>query len=160
MKAVALLSIATVLMAGAPPAHRLNTSNRPLEFVDAAPQFDRIWQQTKALPDEQRVETFQSEFERVLPGFYSAKRVSGFIKPERYRAMILQGLKDYPQQRTGIRRVSRRFIALSTPARREFEGYFGPMRGYPPIYLVHSFGEFDGVPATSGTAITCCLAPT
>lgn len=144
MKALGFIQMAIVLMAAAPPAHRPSASNRPLQFVDLTDDFDRIWEQTKTVSDERRVETFQTDFERLLPGFYSAKRVSDFIKPERYHAMILQGLKDYPQQRAGIRRVSREFIALSTPARREFEGYFGPMRGYPPIYLVHSFGEFDG----------------
>jgi hypothetical protein len=33
---------------------------------------------------------------------------------------------------------------MLAPAQRSFESMFGPMTGYPPIYLVHSLGEFDG----------------
>jgi hypothetical protein len=40
--------------------------------------------------------------------------------------------------------VSREFSNLIGPAQRSFETAFGPMRGYPPIYLVNSLGEFDG----------------
>lgn len=144
MKALFLVSMTMMVMAAAPPAHRGSLSNRPIQFVDLTDDFDRAWAKTKDLPDSSRVEAFEAEFAKVLPGFYSAKRVSGFITPERYREMILKGLKDYPEQRAGIRHVSRQFSGLIAPARREFEAYFGPMRGYPPVYLVNSFGEFDG----------------
>jgi hypothetical protein len=144
MKALFLVSTALMVMAAAPPAQRGSLSNRPLQFVDLTENFDRAWTVTKDLPDSSRVEAFEAEFSKVLPGFYSAKRVSDFITPERYREMILKGLKDYPEQRAGIRRVSRQFSGLIAPARREFEAYFGPMRGYPSIYLVNSLGEFDG----------------
>jgi hypothetical protein len=121
-----------------------NHDNGPLKFVDLTGDFDRIWNETKDLPPERRVDEFEARFEKILPGFYSAERVKDFIAPERYRAMILKGLENYPSKRDGIRRVSSEFTNLVSPARREFEGYFGPMRGYPPIYLVVSFGEFDG----------------
>ena len=80
----------------------------------------------------------------MLPGFYDEKRVADFIAPGHYDEMILKGLKTYPERRDGIRRVSRQFATLVAPARHEFETYFGKMRNYPPIYLVVSFGEFDG----------------
>ena len=141
--AIALLSVAILIGAAPPPKHS-STARAGLRFVDLTPAFDRAWEKTRNLPDDKRVEAFTAEFNKTLPGFYSAKRVSDFIKPDHYREMILKGLKDYPGQRAGIRRVSRQFAGLVAPARREFEATFGPMRGYPPIYLVNSFGEFDG----------------
>ena len=139
--AVVLLLASTLIASAAPPK---KPAAGPLKFVDLTPQFDRAWVKTKNLPDSKRVEAFEAEFNRVLPGFYSAKRVSDFITADHYREMILKGLKDYPSHRDGIHRVSAQFTSLITPARREFEATFGPMRDYPPIYLVNSFGEFDG----------------
>ena len=139
--AVVLLLASTLIASAAPP--KKPAAGR-LKFVDLTPQFDRAWEKTKNLPDSKRVEAFEAEFNRVLPGFYSAKRVSDFITADHYREMILKGLKDYPSHRDGIHRVSAQFTSLITPARREFEATFGPMRDYPPIYLVNSFGEFDG----------------
>jgi hypothetical protein len=141
--AIALFCAVTLVAAAPPPKHSAGTRGG-LRFVDLTPVFDRIWTSTSKLPDDKRVETFEAEFNKVLPGFYSAKRVSDFIEPAHYREMILKGLKDYPAQRAGIRRVSHQFASLVAPARGEFEATFGPMHGYPPIYLVNSFGEFDG----------------
>ena len=63
---------------------------------------------------------------------------------ERYKQRLLVQLKAFPDQRAGIEDVSRRFSAMLAPALTSFEARFGPMTGYPPIYLVHSLGEFDG----------------
>jgi hypothetical protein len=79
----------------------------------------------------------------LLPGFYSHER-AGLPGPERYDAFLLKALKAFPEQRAGIEAVSRRFTAMLEPSQRSFEAEFGPMTGYPPIYLVHSLGEFDG----------------
>lgn len=118
--------------------------NEGLQFVDLTGKFDQIWTATKDLPDDQRVDKFEAEFAKVLPGFYSYERVKDYTTPDKFRASILRGLKAYPDKRTGIQRVSREFRSLVAPAQRQFESVFGPMRGYPPIYLVDSFREFDG----------------
>jgi hypothetical protein len=144
MKMAGALGMAVVLMAAVPPSHRPVQSTRGLRLVDLTDEFDRVWVSTKDLPDDRRVTAFETKFDKVLPGFYSADRVKDFIKPERYRELVIQGLKTYPEKRAGIRKVSREFAALIKPAQRDFEATFGPMRGYPPIYLVNSFGEFDG----------------
>ena len=133
-----------VLLAAPINATFAQDPNSPLRFVDRTGEFDRVWNETKDIPADRRVEEFEARFNKVLPGFYSAERVKVFITPERYRAMVVKGLEDYPQNREGIRRVSAQFAKLVTPARREFESYFGKMRGYPAVYLVVSFGEFDG----------------
>jgi hypothetical protein len=142
MKTIIPLMLLCLLMGTATAS--TSNNNRPLRFIDLTKDFDRIWNETRDLPDDNRVEEFEAGFNKILPGFYSADRVKDFISPERYRALILKGLKDYPDQRNGIRRVSSQFKKMISPARREFESYFGPMRGYPTIYLVVSFGEFDG----------------
>ena len=144
MKLLGLIGIALALVGAAPPAHRHRASVGGLKFVDLTPDFDRIWTETKDLPDDKRVEIFEAKFAKVLPGFYSAERTKDYQTPEQHRAQVLRGLKQYPERRAGIQRVSRQFQSLITPAKRQFESVFGPMRGYPPIYLVDSFREFDG----------------
>jgi hypothetical protein len=117
-------------------AARAAGDHGPLRFVDLTGEFDRVWAETKDVPSDWRVEEFEARFNKILTGFYSAERVKDFITAERYREMVLRGLEDYPKNRDGIRRVSAQFTKLITPARREFEAYFGAMRGYPPVYLV------------------------
>lgn len=130
-------------LVAAAPAHA-KQPDEGLQLVDRTKEFDHIWTKTKDLPDDQRVTQFEVDFGKVLPGFYSADRVKDFMSAEKYRALVLKGLKAYPDQREGIARVSREFATLIAPAERSFEKAFGPMRGYPPVYLVVSFGEFDG----------------
>lgn len=144
MKLLALVGMALALIGAAPPAHRSRSSSAGLQFVDLIPAFDRIWNETKDLPDEKRVEAFEAKFAKVLPGFYSAERTKDYQTPEQHHNQVLRGLKQYPERREGIQRVSRQFQSLVAPARKQFESVFGPMRGYPPIYLVDSFREFDG----------------
>jgi hypothetical protein len=128
--------------AQAKPSHKPAANG--LKFVDLTDDFDRVWVETKDVPDEKRVQAFQARFAKILPGFYAADRVKDWMPPEKYHEFVLKGLKAYPEQRAGIRMVSAQFGNLVAPARKQFESVFGPMRGYPPIYLVVSFGEFDG----------------
>jgi hypothetical protein len=144
MRLAALLGAALLLSSATPSAKPPGRSAQGPHLVDLTPDFDRAWRATAALPDDQRVAAFEGRFEKVLPGFYSAARVKDFIRPERYRQLVIEGLKTYPQKRAGIQRVSREFPVLIARARGEFESVFGPVRGYPPVYLVISFGEFDG----------------
>ncbi len=141
MKWLALIGMMVVLVGAAPPS---TPAAGVLKFVDTTSDFDRIWNATKDLPDDKRVEAFEAAFAKVLPGFYEADRVKDYMDASRYRAFVLEGLKNYPRRRAGIQRVSRQFRSLVEPAQRQFEFVFGPMHGYPPIYLVNSFGEFDG----------------
>jgi hypothetical protein len=144
MKLIGLIGMALTLIAAAPAARVRTHPATGLEFVDLTDDFDRIWTETSTLPDDKRVEAFEAAFARILPGFYAANRVKDYMTPERHRAMVLKGLKTYPERRAGIQRVSHEFQALVAPAQRQFETVFGPLQGYPPIYLVNSFGEFDG----------------
>jgi hypothetical protein len=144
MRVIALLVLAVALIGAAPARHQPQAAGGGLKFVDLIPAFDRIWNDTKDLPDDKRVEAFEAKFAKVLPGFYSAERTKDYQTPEQHRAQVLRGLKQYPDRRAGIMRVSREFQSLVAPARKQFESVFGPMRGYPPIYLVNSFREFDG----------------
>lgn len=139
MRLLALLGLAFSLIAAAPPPRTTG-----LQLVDTTGDFDRIWTATRDIPDDLRAGAFEAAFAKVLPGFYSADRVKDFMTPEKYRAFVFKGLKAYPDRKAGIQRVSRQFSGLIGPAQASFEKAFGPMRGYPPVYLVVSFGEFDG----------------
>ena len=114
-----------------------------LDLNQQTDEFARIWDATVALPDAQRAAAFKAEFAKVLPGFYDHRRFDG-MNEAKYDERLLKGLKEYPAQRASIARVSREFTELMAPALASFEKAFGPMTGYRPVYLVDSFGEFDG----------------
>jgi hypothetical protein len=145
MKFVALIGMAFAMLVAAPAAAQpAPDAAQGLQFVDLTDDFDRVWNETSTLPDDRRAAAFEAAFAKILPGFYTPERVKDFMTAERYQGLVLKGLKDYPARRAGIQRVSREFRALVEPAQEQFESVFGPMRGYPPIYLVNSFREFDG----------------
>lgn len=114
----------------------------PLRLVDLTDDFAAIWDRTQTLPDAERTGAFKTQFAPLLPGFYSEARFRQTAA--QYDARLLSGLKAYPAQRAAIADVARRFDGMFQPARETFEARFGPMQGYPPIYLVNSLGEFDG----------------
>ena len=66
------------------------------------------------------------------------------MTPAKYREYLAKMIASYPDQRPGIQRVSQEFGKTFEPARLSFEREFGPMTGYPPVYLVNALGEFDG----------------
>ena len=113
-----------------------------LALVDLTEDFAAIWDKTQALDDPARAAAFKGEFATKLPGFYDHRRIK--VNEALYDTHLLKALKAYPAQRDAIAGVSRKFSTLLAPARTSFEAQFGSMRGYPPIYLVNSLGEFDG----------------
>ena len=127
-------------LAIAPPTTAQTGPDMPL--ADLTDDFDRVWNETAQLPDATRATAFKAAFAKVLPGFYDEQRFG--IAAAQYDARLLQKLKEYPDRRAGIARVAGSLESLFTPARTKFEAEFGPMVGYPPIYLVNSLGEFDG----------------
>ena len=96
------------------------------------------------MPDAERVAAFDAELAPRLPGFYDPARFDTPGGGDRYRARLIRNLNAFPQDRAKIEEVSARFSGLFAPALASFEARFGPMEGYPPVYLVHSLGEFDG----------------
>ena len=135
MKLLALFGIALGLTAAAPPAHPHHAPSGGLKFVDLIPAFDRIWNETKDLPDDKRVEAFEADFAKVLPGFYSAERTKDYQTPEQHRAQILRGLKQYPERRAPDRPrphrgpQARRAMGGRHHVRRRRNGRGGAVRG-------------------------------
>ncbi len=132
--------LAALILTGAaraaPAAH--------LQLVDLTPAFAAAWEHTKDLPDDARVAAFDAEMAPRLPGFYDAARYESAASRASYPGRLIRTLNAFPQQRAGIEDVSRRFAGMLAPALTSFEARFGPMTGYPPVYLVNSMGEFDG----------------
>lgn len=114
-----------------------------LQLIDLTHEFDRVWASTESQPAAARLAEFKATFSKVLPGFYDYKR-SGFESEAAYDEEVLKAFQRYPGQRNGILKMSRDFEAAFQPALRSFEEKFGKMTGYPPVYLIHSLGEFDG----------------
>lgn len=134
---------AALALAAACVAPRVAPTEGRLQLIDLTDDFAEIWEQTASLDDASRAAAFKAQFAKLLPGFYGHERM-GLPGPERYDAHLLKALRKYPEQRAGIEEVSRNFSAMLAPAQLSFEAAFGPMTGYPPIYLVNSLNEFDG----------------
>ena len=141
---LAVVLALALALPGLAPATPPKGQPQHLQFIDYTDDFDRVWQQTSALPEDKKPAAFTAAFDKILSGFYDARRVKDFIPAERYRELIEKALKEYPDKRNGIQRVSRDFRSLVAPAQEQFEHEFGPMTGYPSVLLVHSLGEFDG----------------
>ncbi|SMF61837.1 hypothetical protein [Allosphingosinicella indica] len=129
------LGLSLTLSAAAPVAS-------DLAFVDLTDDFAKTWDATQALDDAARVTAFKQAFAAKLPGFYDHRRIK--VDEALYDKHLLKALKAYPENRDAIAKVSAQFASSIAPALASFEAEFGPMRGYPPVYLVNSLGEFDG----------------
>lgn len=117
--------------------------SRSLRLVDLTTAFAQQWEQTREMDSKQRTAALKASFANVLPGYYVAGRID-WMTPEQYDDSITTALSSYPKDRAGVEEVSRRFTSMFDPALATFESKFGSMSGYPPVYLVHSVGEFDG----------------
>ncbi len=135
---LSLLLLAALLFAA--PAHAQRRSEA-LTLVDLTHEFDSFWESSRSLGAAERVAAFRTRMDPLLPGFYAPR---GGVDAARYDTHLAQALAGYPQQRDGVREVSRRFSALFAPALTSFERTFGRFREPQPIYLVHSLGEMDG----------------
>jgi hypothetical protein len=143
MRQIILAVFFASIFASAAPA--ASGTSAQLRLIDLTDDYERAWKHAQKLPEAQRVSYFKGTFAVLLPGFYDAKRWSEFgVTPDDYDRSLAKKLAGYPDKRSGIKRVSAQFKSLFQPARQNFEGAFGPMRGYPPIYLVNAHGEFDG----------------
>ena len=152
-----VLALAALLIAS--PALAAPKPSGELRLVDLTDAFATTWAATEALPEAGRPAAFEARFAPILPDFYRPGR-EGAGPADRYDARLLRALKAYPAQRAGIEQVSARFDAMFQPARTAFERRFGPMTGYPPVYLVNSLGEFDGARGSCRARRCCCSAPT
>lgn len=134
------LALALSLIATGPSLAAPASNVARLTVVDLTDDFGRAWEATTALPDAEKANALRSAFAETAPGLYGPPGAPDAARD----AAILNALRTYPQRRGDIERVSSRFNGIFAPAVDSFEAAFGPMRGYPPIYLVHSLGGFDG----------------
>ncbi|HEY9553442.1 hypothetical protein [Allosphingosinicella sp.] len=139
----ALILTAAILLSSHAAAAEHAPAGGSLEFVDLTDDFAKEWERTASMEDAVRVATFKAYFDALMPGFYAHERLN-HATPERLDKRLLKAFQAYPEHRVGIEEVSGRFSDMITPALASFEAEFGPMRRYPPVYLVHSLGEFDG----------------
>jgi hypothetical protein len=141
LMAAAAASITLTACAASPRPAAVSAPNQnSIRLIDLTDEFASVWEGSRAMDDEARVAALRARFEPLLPGFYSREKAGPFP----YRDLILKALRSFPEKRSGIEEVSRRFEQLLDPTRRSFEAAFGPMGELPPIYLVHSLGEMDG----------------
>lgn len=143
MPAFARLAACALLLA-APLAQAAPKPQTSLQLVDITPAFAAAADRTANLPDAERVAAFDAELAPRLPGFYDPARFKTPEAQDRYKARLILNLNGFPAERARIEDISARFAGMFAPAVASFEARFGPMRGYPPVYLVHSLGEFDG----------------
>jgi len=114
-----------------------------IRLVDLTDEFDSFWERSQGVEPTARVTAFKAQFARLVPGFYDPARLR-MDDPAFYDRNLGEALGRYPEQRAGVREVSRRFAELFAPARRSFEAEFGPFTRPETVYLLHSLGEMDG----------------
>lgn len=146
MKFPALFAAVLLVLSAAGPAASGQPGPQPgdtIRLIDLTDEFDSFWERSKGMGPAERAAALKAEFAPLLPGFYDADRLRAG-DPGFYDRHLAAGLSAYPEQRAGIREVSRRFSDLLAPARRSFEAEFGVFPEPQTIYLLHSFGEMDG----------------
>jgi len=135
--------LGAVQAAAASPPAQTTAANKDAGFVDLTRDFARIYDRDANLPDRQRIDVFIAEFDRLIPGFYSAKRVYDGNQ-SRYDQRLLRAFANYPAQRAAIDKVSEQFSRQLGGATIDFKKAFPGYRSTVPIYLVNALGEMDG----------------
>ena len=153
-----LFSVLAATLAIAGPAYAADSAGG-LELVDLTPLFSTAWEATSTLPDAERPAAFEARFAQSSPGFYPREAL-GAAAATRYDEHLLRRLKAYPEERAGIEKVGQGFDAMFRSAATSFEVRFGPMRGYPPVYLLHSLANSTAEPARSRAGRPCCSGRT
>lgn len=139
-----IILLGALLMTTA-PARSAPVEETRLQLVDLTDEYDLVWTETQKLPEAERTTHFRQRFATIIPGFYDPKRLASFgVTPEQYDAFVGKMLTSYPAKRDAIRGTAASFSKQFAPALKSFEAEFGPMAGYPPVYLVNSHNEFDG----------------
>jgi hypothetical protein len=126
-----------------------------LRVVDITSQFDRFVMSTTDMPDAQRIRAFEKQIGPIANGFYSRER-----RPDGYDFRILVQLKTYPQRRTGVLAVSRRFNGLFAPARQRFEAVFGPPLPHRQRFSWTAWENSTAASVSFMASRTCCSART
>jgi hypothetical protein len=147
MRPAAILVAAAAALAACATAPPERPGSR-LQLIDLTDDFAEVWDRTRNLDEAARIAAFKAHFEPIIPGFYSHQRHRA--PEERFNAYFAKALREFPETRAPTAEMAGLFAALLLPAERSFEREFGPLTGFPPIYLVNSLGEFDGGMRTLG----------
>ena len=142
-KAILLASALACSASVANAVEELQGSEAVLSFVDLTEEFDQAWRACGAKADAATTGAcFREHMRATAPGFYSHERRN--MTSAQYDELVVRELGQYGRNRAALRRQSRESAAQFRQALAQFEEVFGRMRGYPPAYLLHSLGEFDG----------------
>lgn len=132
------------------------TSSGSFRLIDLTDEFANFHAESNKLDAASRGRAFNDRFSLVLPDLYRSN--SNAYDPK-YNDRLMKSLSNFPEQRKGIGKVSRRFLSSFLPARRSFEEAFEPITNLPPIYLLHSLGQLMVRLGRLGESAIFSLAP-
>lgn len=115
----------------------------PYEFVDLTDDYVRIFDRTRQLSEDARVDAFKREIVPLFQQFYGRQRYAD-LSNERYDARIARSFGSFPAIRERYLAKAAAFQNLLQPAMVTFRRAFPDLQSLPPLYLLHSLGEMDG----------------
>ncbi len=133
-----LVSCAAALIA-AGVLHSAET--RHAHYIDLTADFSRFVDETAGMEPAARVARFRTQFDALLPGFYSPRFGATAAQ---YDARVARALAGFAELRKRYEQVQREFPRMFDAGIRHFRKEFPGFTPDVPIYLVHSLGEMDG----------------
>lgn len=133
--ALAAMAIAALLTTGA--ARR---SPQP-PYRSLTGEFARFYDDTRSMPEAQRVTLFRKRFDALFPGFYEP---SDGMTDAQYDANVARALATFPDIRARYEQAERDFPRAYAAGIRHFRAQFPGFRPTLPIWFVHSLGQMDG----------------
>ncbi|MEG3155822.1 hypothetical protein U1700_13095 [Sphingomonas sp. RB1R13] len=139
MRILTLLSLVSAALA--PASARMPTQSQGPPFHSLTSEFTRFYDETVAMPEDQRVKLFERRFDVLFPGFYEP--MDGQTQ-EQFDQTVEAAIKGFGEVRPKYRRAQREFPAVYAAGIVHFHRTFPDFRMTMPVWLVHSLGRMDG----------------
>lgn len=104
-------------------------------------EFARFYDETAAMPDEQRVALFRERFDALFPGFYEPM---GGQTDAQFDRTVQAAFRNFPVIRARYEQAERDFPAAYAAGIAHFRTSFPGFRMTMPVWFVHSLGRMDG----------------
>jgi hypothetical protein len=114
---------------------------KPAHYVDLTADFSRFVDETAGMETAERVARFRTQFDALLPGFYSPRFGANAAQ---YDARVAREIEGFAKLRKRYEQVQREFPATFDAGIRHFRKEFPGFTPDVPVYLLHSLGEMDG----------------
>lgn len=141
-----LAASAALLLAACFSAHPVDSASTTeanrLKLVNLAHEFDAVVSAQSGEGPAAQLAALDARFDGRVPGFYGSERFGDRAEAvDRVRRDILA---HWPEKREAALAVADQFAGRFDEAIDRFETAVGPLPTERPVFLLMSFGEFDG----------------